>query len=111
MKATVRDAGNVRIIDLRGKMTLGGGDVVVRDLVSRLLKEGHKQVLLNLSNVDYIDSAGIGELVACKKRAAALGGDVRLLMPSAGVYKVLSIVSLHLIFQIFDEEAKAIGSF
>ncbi len=74
MKATVRDAGNVRIIDLRGKMTLGGGDVVVRDLVSRLLKEGHKQVLLNLSNVDYIDSAGIGELVACKKRAAALGG-------------------------------------
>jgi anti-sigma B factor antagonist len=111
MKATVRDASNVRIVDLRGKMTLGGGDVVVRDLVSRLLKEGHNQVVLNLTNVDYIDSAGIGELVASKKRAVAQGGDVRLLLPSESVYKVLSIVSLHLIFQIFDDEAKAIGSF
>jgi anti-sigma B factor antagonist len=64
-----------------------------------------------MEKVDYIDSAGIGELVACKKRAAAKGGDVRLLMPSASVYKVISIVSLHLVFQIFDNEAKAIGSF
>ncbi len=111
MKVTVRDAGNVRIVDLKGKMTLGGGDVIVRDLVNTLLKEGHKQIVLNLANVDYIDSAGIGELVATKKRAAAQGGDVRLLMPSESVYKVLSIVSLHLIFQIFDEGAKAIGSF
>jgi len=111
MKATVRDASNVRIVDLNGKMTLGGGDVVVRDIVSNLLKEGHKQIILNLSNVNYIDSAGIGELVASKKRAAAAGGDVRLLLPSESVYKVLSIVSLHLIFQIFEEEAQAIGSF
>ena len=73
MKATVKDAGNVRVIDLRGKMTLGGGDVVVRDLVGRLLKEGHTQIILNLSKVDYIDSAGIGELVASKKRASAVG--------------------------------------
>jgi anti-sigma B factor antagonist len=111
MKATVRDASNVRIVDLKGKMTLGGGDVVVRDIVANLLKEDHKQIVLNLSNVDYIDSAGIGELVASKKRAAAAGGDVRLLLPSESVYKVLSIVSLHLIFQIFEDEAQAVGSF
>ena len=111
MKVTVRDAGKVRVVELKGKMTLGGGDVVVRDTVSNLLKEGHKQIVLSLKDVDYIDSAGIGELVASKKRAAAQGGDVRLLMPSESVYKVLSIVSLHLIFQIFDNEAKAIGSY
>ncbi len=111
MKATVRDASNVQIVDLKGKITLGGGDVVVRDVVSNLLKEGHKQIVLNLSKVDYIDSAGIGELVACKKRAMAKDGDVKLLMPSESVYKVLSMVALHLIFDISDSEAKAVGSF
>lgn len=111
MKPTVRDAGKCKIVDLKGKITLGGGDLELRKAVQDLIDSDHKQIVLNMKGVDYIDSAGIGELVACKKRAAAKGGDVRLLMPSASVYKVISIVSLHLVFQIFDNEAKAIGSF
>jgi|SRR5437762_1769429 len=111
MKATVRDAGNVQVIDLKGKITLGGGDLDLRNVVQGLLDGGKTKIVLNMKEVEYIDSAGIGELVACKKRAAAKGGDVRLMMPSASVYKVISMVSLHLIFQIFDSEAKAIGSF
>jgi anti-anti-sigma factor len=111
MSFKVRDAGNVRIIDLQGKITLGPSVASLGETVAGLLKDNHNQLVFNLKSVDYLDSAGIGELVASKKRAAAAGGDVRLLLPSDSVYKVLSIVQLHLIFQIFDNEAKAIGSF
>lgn len=111
MSIKVRDAGKVRIIDLSGKITLGKAVQAIDETVAGLLKQNHNQIVLNLKNVDYIDSAGIGELVASKKRAVAAGGDVKLLMPSSSVYQVLSIVQLHLIFQILDDEAKAIGSF
>ena len=111
MKVTVREAGKIRVVDLKGKITLGGGDLVVREAVQGLINDGHKQIVLNLQGVEYIDSAGIGELVACKKRAMAQDGDVKLLMPSESVYKVLSMVALHLIFEISDSEAKAVGSF
>jgi len=111
MKASVRESGKVRIVDLKGKITLGTGDLALREAVNGLLDEGHNRIVLNLKGVDYIDSAGIGELVACKKRAVAKGGDVKLLMPSEGVYKVLSIVSLHLIFQILSDETQAVTSF
>ena len=111
MSVKVRDAGAMRIVDLQGKITLGPSVASLGEAVAGLLKDNHNKIVLNLKNVDYLDSAGIGELVASKKRAAAAGGDVRLLLPSDTVYKVLSIVQLHLIFQIFDNEAKAIGSF
>ncbi|MFQ5876375.1 MAG: STAS domain-containing protein [Acidobacteriota bacterium] len=111
MKASVRDAGKVRIVDLKGKLTLGDGVKALDETVAGLLRGGHTQIVLNLKDVDYIDSAGIGELVASKKRAASGGGDIRLLLPSDSVYQVLSIVQLHLVFQIFDNESKAIGSF
>ena len=111
MKATVKEAGKVRIIDLKGRITLGAGDLELRKAVQDQLDKGNTSVVLNLQGVEYIDSAGLGELVACKKRATAKGGDVKLVMPSESVYKVLSIVSLHLVFEIFDSEAKAIGSF
>ncbi len=111
MKVKVRDAGKVRIVDLSGKLTLGDAVRSLDETLAGLLKGKHNQIVLNLKDVDYVDSAGIGELVAGKKRAVAAGGDVRLLLPSSSVYQVLSIVQLHLIFQIFDEEAKAVGSF
>ncbi len=111
MKATVREAGKVRVIELKGRITLGAGDLELRKVVQDELDKGNLLVALNLAGVEYIDSAGLGELVACKKRATAKGGDVKLIMPSESVYKVLSIVSLHLVFEIFDSEAKAIGSF
>ena len=111
MKATVKEAGKVRVIDLKGRITLGAGDLDLRKAVQDQLDKGHTSIVLNLQGVEYIDSAGLGELVACKKRSTAKGGDVKLVMPSESVYKVLSIVSLHLVFEIFDSEAKAIGSF
>jgi anti-sigma B factor antagonist len=111
MKFSTRDAGKVGIVDLKGRVVLGSGDLALREAVQKILDAGKQKILLNLKEVDYIDSAGIGELVACKKRATAKGGDVRLLMPKGTVYNVLSMVGLHLVFKIEDEEAKAVGSF
>ncbi len=111
MKIKVRDAGKVRIIDLQGKLTFNDGDQDLRDTVKRLLDGGHSSILINMKELSYIDTTGIGELVAAKKRAVAKGGDAKLMMPSKTVYNILSIVSLHLIFDIFDDEKKAVESF
>ena len=111
MKITVKEAGKVKVIELKGRITLGAGDLELRKAVQEQLDTGHTNIVLMMQGVDYVDSAGLGELVACKKRAAAKGGNVKLVMPSESVYKVLSIVSLHLVFEIFDSEAKAIASF
>ncbi|HYV85918.1 MAG TPA: STAS domain-containing protein [Patescibacteria group bacterium] len=111
MKITVKEAGKVRVIELKGRITLGAGDLELRKAVQTQLDAGNTAVVLGMQGVEYIDSAGLGELVACKKRASAKGGNVKLVMPSESVYKVLSIVSLHLVFEIFDNEAKAVASF
>jgi anti-sigma B factor antagonist len=111
MKISVKEAGKIRVIELKGRITLGAGDLELRKAVQTQLDAGNTAIVLGMQGVEYIDSAGLGELVACKKRAAAKGGNVKLVMPSESVYKVLSIVSLHLVFEIFDNEAKAIGSF
>ena len=111
MQLNTRDAGRVAIVDLKGRVVLGSGDLALREAVQKLLDAGKTKIILNLKEVDYVDSAGIGELVACKKRATAKGGDVRLLMPKGTVYNVLTMVGLHLVFKIEDEEAKAIGTF
>jgi anti-sigma B factor antagonist len=111
MKIKLREVGEVRIIDLQGKLTFNDGDQELRDTVKRLLDGGHAKILINLKELSYVDTTGIGELVAAKKRAAAKGGDTKLMMPSKTVYNILSIVSLHLIFDIFDDEQKAVASF
>lgn len=111
MKITVKEAGKIRVIELKGRITLGAGDLELRKAVQTQLDAGNTAIVLGMQGVEYIDSAGLGELVACKKRASAKGGNVKLVMPSESVYKVLSIVSLHLVFEIFDNEAKAIASF
>jgi len=111
MKIKVRDAGKARIIDLQGRLTFNDGDQELRDTVKRLLDEGHNKIIINMKDLSYVDTTGIGELVAAKKRAVASGGDTKLMMPSKTVYNILSIVSLHLIFDIFDDEQKALASF
>ena len=79
MKTTVRTVGQVSVVDLSGKITIGEGDVVLRDKVLELLDGGHSKILLSLEKVSYMDSAGIGELVACFKKAREKGGTVKLL--------------------------------
>ena len=112
MKATVRKVGQVSVVDLSGKITIGEGDVVLRDKVIELLDAGHTKILLSLEKVSYMDSAGIGELVACFKKAREKGGTVKLLKPSGKVEDLLQLTKLWEVFDIFtDDEKTAIDSF
>jgi anti-sigma B factor antagonist len=111
MKASLRQMGNVAIVDLSGKITIGEGDVVLKDKVHELLDAGKSQILLNLEKITYMDSAGIGELVACYKRAREKGGTVRLLKPSGKVYDLLQLTKLEEVFDTFRDEAEALKSF
>jgi anti-sigma B factor antagonist len=111
MKANTRQIGEVSIVDLSGQITIGAGDVQMRDAVLALLEGGQKQILLNLEKVSYMDSAGIGELVACFKRAKERGGMVKLVNPTGKVYDLLQLTKLEDIFQVFKDEKEALVSF
>ncbi len=111
MKANVRKIGKVTVVDLSGKITIGSGDVVLKETVQRLFDEGHKNIVLNLSGVSYMDSAGIGELVACHKRALEKQGQLKLLNPSGKVYDLLMLTKLDDVFETFKDEKEALVSF
>lgn len=111
MKATVRNIGHVSVVDLSGKITIGEGDVVLRETVNELLDQGRKAVVLNLDKVKYMDSAGIGELVACYKRAREKGGMVKLLNASGKVYDLLQLTKLEEVFETYKDEKEALVSF
>jgi anti-sigma B factor antagonist len=111
MKVNVRTEGAVTLIDLNGKITIGEGDVILRDAIEKVLKAGSTKVLLNLSKISYMDSAGIGELVACYKRAREKGGELKLLNPSGKVEDLLQLTKLEEIFETFRDEATALKSF
>ncbi len=111
MKVNVRSEGDVSVVDLSGKITIGEGDVVLRETVETLLKEGRSKIVLNLARISYMDSAGIGELVACYKRSREKGGQLKLLNPSGKVYDLLQLTKLEEIFETFRDEGEAIQSF
>ncbi|MBI4161440.1 MAG: anti-sigma factor antagonist [Acidobacteria bacterium] len=111
MKASVRKIGDVYVLDLAGKITIGAGDLILREAVNALLEEGHRNIVLNLERVSYMDSAGIGELVACRKRAKDHRGGVKLLNPSGKVSDLLHLTKLEEIFEIFNSEERALASF
>jgi len=111
MKTTVRTVGQVSVVELSGKITIGEGDVELRDKVVELQGAGNSKILLSLEKVSYMDSAGIGELVACFKKAREKGGTVKLLKPSGKVEDLLQLTKLWEVFDIFDDEKKAIESF
>ena len=111
MRVNVRKIGHVDIVDLSGKITIGEGDVVLRDRVQELLDNGSTHILLNLEKVSYMDSAGIGELVACYKRAKEKDGTVKLLNPSGKVYDLLQLTKLEEVFETFRDEKEALVSF
>jgi anti-sigma B factor antagonist len=111
MKATVRQIGHVSVVDLSGKITIGEGDVALRERVHSLLDGSNKNIILNLEKVTYMDSAGIGELVACYKRAKEKGGTVKLLNPSGKVYDLLQLTKLEEVFDTFKDEKEALVSF
>ncbi len=111
MKVNIRKDGDVSIVDLSGKITIGEGDVVLRDKVTDLLELDERKILLNLEKVSYMDSAGIGELVACYKRAKEKDGTVKLLNPSGKVYDLLQLTKLEEVFETYKDESEAVSSF
>ncbi len=111
MKISTRQVDGVTILDLSGRITLGEGSVQLRDAVRELLSKGQKLILLNLAEVNYIDSSGIGELVSAFTTVRNQGGELKLLKLTKKVHDLLQITKLYTVFDIKDDEAQAIASF
>lgn len=111
MKFTTRQVDGVTILDLSGRITLGEGSVTLRDAVKDVLAKGAKSILLNLADVDYIDSSGLGELVSAYTSVKNQGGELKLLHLTAKVHDLLQITKLYTVFDIKDDETTAVGSF
>ena len=111
MQVKHRAAGPVEILDLSGKITIGEGEVELRKTVQGMIDAGSKKILLGLEKVGFMDSAGLGELVACYKRATEKGGTIKILRPSGKVADLLSLTKITEIFEIFEDEGEALASF
>ena len=111
VKLNIRQVGDVTVIDVSGRVTLGEGSSAIRDAMRDLTAKGKKKILLNLSEVSYIDSTGIGELVAGFTSAADAGGTVKLLGLTKHVKDVLQISRLYTVFEAHDDEGHAVQSF
>ena len=106
-----RQAGDVTILDLDGKVTIGEGSVALRNAIRRLLGDGKNKILMNLGGVGYIDSSGIGELVSSFTAVNKEGGTLKLLNLTQKIQDLLAITKLLTVFDVFDEEAAALSSF
>ena len=111
MKATNRQVDGVAVVDMSGRITLGEGSVVLRDTIRDLVGKGQKKILLNLGDVTYIDSSGIGELVSAFTAVRREGGELKLLNLTKKVHDLLQITKLYTVFDIKDDEAAAIKAF
>ncbi len=111
MKASTRQVDGITIVDLSGRITLGEGSVVLRDTIKDLLGKGQKKILLNLGDVSYIDSSGIGELVSAFTSVRNQGGELKLLNLTKKVHDLLQITKLYTVFDVKDDEAAAIAAF
>jgi anti-sigma B factor antagonist len=108
---STRQADDITIVDLKGRITLGEGSVTLRDAVHDLLSKGKKRILLNLGDVNYIDSSGIGELVSAYTTATKQGGELKLLNLTKKIHDLLQITKLYTVFDVKDDEALAVESF
>jgi anti-sigma B factor antagonist len=111
VKLTTRQVGDVTVIDAAGRITLGEGSSVFRDTVRDLSAKGNKKLLLNLGDVTYIDSSGIGEMVSGFTSVTNSGGQLKLLNLTKRVKDLLQITKLYTVFEVFDDEASAVRSF
>ncbi len=111
MKISSRQVDGVSVLDCNGRITLGEGSITLRDTVRDLLSKGHKKILLNLAEVSYIDSSGIGELVSAFTTVRNQGGELKLLNLTKKVHDLLQITKLYTVFDVKDDEASAIKSF
>ena len=111
MEIAERTVSDVTVLDLKGKMTLGEGDELLKDKINSLLSQGKKKLILNLEGVPYIDSAGLGEIVRTYTTVSRQGGSLKLLNLTKRIEDLLSITKLLTVFETFDTEPEAIKSF
>ncbi len=111
VKLTTRQVGDVSVVDVAGRITLGEGSSALRDLMREMVGKGQKKILLNLGDVSYIDSSGIGELVSGFTTVTNSGGEMKLLNLNKRVKDLLQITKLYTVFDVHDEEAHAIRAF
>ena len=111
MQIEERIVDDVTILDLKGKMTLGEGDELLKDKINSLVSQGHKKIVLNLEAVPYIDSAGLGEIVRTYTSISRQGGKLKLLNVSKRIQDLLVITKLITIFDSYEDEKEAVGSF
>ncbi len=106
-----REVDGVTVLDLSGRITLGEGSVQLRDAIRDLISKGQTRILLNLGDVNYIDSSGLGELVSAYTTARNQGATLKLLRLTKTVHDLLQLTKLYTVFDINDDEASAIASF
>jgi anti-sigma B factor antagonist len=111
MQIDQRAVGDVVVLDLKGRVTMGEGDELLKDKVNSLVNQGHKKIVLNLAEVPYIDSAGLGEIVRTYTTVSRQGGSLKLLNLTKRITDLLSITKLLTVFETFDTETDAVRSF
>jgi anti-sigma B factor antagonist len=111
LRATNRDSGPVTVVDLSGRIILGEGSALLRKTVRDLLEEQQHKIVLNLGDVDYIDSSGIGELVSAYTAVKNRGGDLKLLNLTKKVRDLIQLTKLYTVFDVYTDESSAVASF
>lgn len=111
MKITRRQDDGVTIVDVSGQITLGEEGILLRNTIRELLDEGRKNILLNLGDVTYIDSSGLGELITAFTSVRNRGGELKLLNLTKRIHDLLQITKLYTVFDVKDDEAAAVGAF
>ena len=111
MEIQERVLENVVVVDLNGKLTIGEGDELLRETINSLMQQGHTNLLLNLGEVPYVDSAGLGEIVRTFTTVKHQGGTLKLINLTKRIKDLLTITKLLTVFDTYDSEAEAVGSF
>jgi anti-sigma B factor antagonist len=111
LRATYREAGGVTVVDMGGRITLGEGSALLRKTIRDLLEEQRTLILLDLADVDYIDSSGIGELVSAYTGVKKRGGSLKLLHLTKKVHDLLQLTKLFTVFEVFSDETTALSSY
>jgi anti-sigma B factor antagonist len=111
MKSEIRDVNDVRIMELSGKITIGSGDVKIRELVNNALEAGQNKILFDLAGVTAIDSSGIGEMVACYTTVTKRGGQLKLLRLSPKINDILQVTQLITVFDVLDTVQEGLAAF
>lgn len=111
LQGTCREVGDIAIVDFSGKITLGEGSAMLRKMVRDLITAGRRKILLNLADVDYIDSSGIGELVGAYTSVRSASGELKLVYLTKRVHDLIQITRLFTVFDVQPDEAAAVSSF